>query len=168
MKKFFMIFVILFGICNASYAAKISATFFVNGEIYDQFERDSEIVTLKQFSETVCRLQIKNKLDTKFRPRIKIRFGDNWSGGTAEIKNLSDIESGGILNFDIEMKNFSVRKRKNTSAWLQIWMDGHKIISENDGEIFFEKINYDDRTIFDEHYFCVKFDFEISDDEVEN
>ena len=166
MKKFLIIFVILLVICNVSYAEKISATFFVNGEIYDQFERDFEIVTLKKFSETTCRLRIKNNLNTKFRPRIKLRFGDNFGNKFEEMKNLSDIESGESLNFDIEMKNFSVRKSKNTSAGLQIWMDGYKIISEVGGETFFEKISYDDRNIFDENYFCVRFNFEIADDEL--
>ena len=168
--KIFLFAIIFFGICNITFASdkNISAIFFLNNEIFDQFEDNDIEVTLKDFSKTKCKIILKNNLDFKFRPRIKIKFSDNFGKRFEDKKILSAIEIGCSTEFEIDMKNYSVTRRKNTSAWLQIWLDGDKLISEDENTQTWQKISLDGgKNIFNEHYFCVKFDFKIADDEVE-
>ena len=109
---------------SAAQAKNISATFFLNGEVFDQFAQEDVEITLEKFSATTCRLHLKNNLDFKFRPRVKVRFVENWGNKFEDKKTLPPVEVGKAIDFDIEMKNYSVTRRKNTTAWLQIWLDG--------------------------------------------
>jgi len=167
MKKFLLMSMLLVVVNISVVQAKnISATFFLNGNIFDQFEAEDLKVTLKDFSATTCKIHLKNNLDFKFRPRIKIKFSDNWGNRSEDKKILPPVEVGKSLDFDIEMKNYSVTRRKNTSAWLQIWLDGDKLVSEDAETAVWQKILFDGERLFNEHYFCVKFDFQFTDSEL--
>lgn len=167
MKKFLLLMILL-GIFNVAHAEKISTELFLNDAIFDQFENEGVQVTLKEFSKTHCRLYIKNKLSTKFRPQAKIHFTDNWGMKKNETKILSEIDSGKTIFLDIFMKDYTVNRRKNTSAWLQIWLSGEKLVLEDNEISTWQKISPSEiKDFFSENYFCIKFNFLISDEEVE-
>ena len=164
-KKILLAIILILINLSVAQAKNISATLFVNGKIIDQFEDDDFTMTLKDFSEAKCRINLKNNLDFKFSPRIKIKFSTNYGERFEDKKILTAINPGSSTYLDIEMKNYSVTERKNTSAWLQIWLDGDKLISEDTETEVWQKIMLDgEKNIFNEHYFCVKFDFLIKEE----
>lgn len=168
MKKIFLLIMLLVANISAAQAKNISATFFLNGEVFDQFAQEDVEITLEKFSATTCRLHLKNNLDFKFRPRVKVRFVENWGNKFEDKKTLPPVEVGKAIDFDIEMKNYSVTRRKNTTAWLQIWLDGDRLISEDAETAVWQKIQLDGERLFNEHYFCVKFDFQFKDSELDH
>lgn len=141
MKKIFILAAI-FILANFSLAQaeNISAKLFFNGKVVEPFENDEFEITFGEFFKSTCKLRLKNNLEYDFKPRVRIILSENWGTKFEEKKNLPTIAPGKSLDFNIEMKKYSLAGRKRTSAWLQIWIeDKEKVLSEN--------------------YFCVKFIF---------
>lgn len=130
-------------------ANNISTKILFNGEVIQEFENDEIKITFGKFFKSTCKLRFKNNLESNFKPKIRMIFRDNWGNEFKDKKNLPVVNAGKTLDFDIEMKNYNLIGRKNTRAWLQIWIeDKEKVLSEK--------------------YFCVQFiftDYLIEDSE---
>lgn len=141
MKKVFILAIIFsLMIFSVAQANNIAAKLFFNEKIVQEFDNDTFEIKFKDFFKSTCRLRLKNNLNFDFKPKVRIIFRDNWGTTFEDKKNLPAIIAGKSLDFDIEMKNYLLKGRKNTSAWLQIWLIGEK-------------------NIFSENYFCIRFNF---------
>lgn len=123
----------------------INTTFYLNGEVFDQFTAEPLPVNAKTFSAIKCRLHITNNSDKSFKPRIKLQFGDNFGNNKKnETQAAATLAVGQSTDFFVDMKNFSVDTKKDSQAWLQIWLDGNEKVLE-------------------EHYWCVRFSISKTD-----
>ncbi|MBR1396982.1 MAG: hypothetical protein IJ563_05565 [Selenomonadaceae bacterium] len=150
---------------NLSYSSAeksnvINTTLYLNDEIYDQFERSEVKISKSEWStwkkdeegsvdyvkiyfndKWTVRLNVINNSNTIWqKPKIKIRFSDNWGHGNIYIQTLLPIEAGKAADFIIPLNSYSVRASDRTSVWLQIWIDKKGAPP------------------IDEVYYCIKFD----------
>lgn len=139
-KVFILVMIFSITIFSVAQANNISAKLFFNEKIVQEFENDTFEIKFKDFFRSTCRLRLKNNLNFDFKPEVRIIFRDNWGTTFEDKKILPVISAGKSIDFNIEMKNYLLQGRKNTSAWLQIWLIGEK-------------------NIFSENYFCVRFNF---------
>ena len=119
----------------------IKTQFYLNGALFNQFEHTDERIKISRakWLQSQARLRITNDTSNVWRnPTIKFIFGQNWGGNISETKTLLALAPGESAEFIIPF-DYQISDRKNTSAYLQIYLNG-------------------DESKLDEHYWCVWFD----------
>lgn len=124
-----------------NFSGLLKTEFYLNGVPYNQDEHknDREKVSRAEWLQTQARLHIINDTgDIWQNPTIKFIFGQNWGGKVIDTKTLPALKVGESADFVIPF-DYLLADRKNTSAYLQIYLSG-------------------DESKTDEHYWCVWFD----------
>ena len=119
----------------------IKTQFYLNNAPFNQFEHVNERIKISraEWLQSQARLRITNDTGGIWQsPTIKFIFGQNWGGNISEIKTLPALASSESAEFVIPF-DYQISDRKNTSAYLQIYLNG-------------------DESKLDEHYWCVWFD----------
>lgn len=126
-----------------NFSGLLKTKFYLNGELYDQHaHKDDKVkITRDEWQRSQVRLHITNDTGATWQnPTIEFKFGQNWGGERlTQKKTLPALNQGESADFVIPFEPFTISERKNTSAYLQIWLEG-------------------DESKMDEHYWGVWFD----------
>ena len=123
------------------FSGLLKTQIYLNNSLYNQFEHVNERIKISRadWLQSQARLRISNDTgDVWQNPTIKFIFGQNWGGNVSATKTLPALASGASAEFVIPF-DYQISDRKNTSAYLQIYLNG-------------------DESKTDERYWCVWFD----------
>lgn len=125
-----------------TFSGLLKTKFYLNGELFNQFEhkQDKMKISRADWLRTQARLHITNDTGQIWQnPTIKFIFGQNWGDNFTDTKTLPALNVGEAVDFVIPFNLFTLSDRKNTGAYIQIYLEG-------------------DESKMDEHYWCVWFD----------
>ena len=120
----------------------LKTAFYLNDAKIDQFAHMNENIkiTRDEWRRTQARLQITNDTGDIWRnPTIKFILSQQTGDKVEETKSLPSLAVGESAEFLIPFDLLALSERENTSAYIQLWLNG-------------------DESKMDEHYWCVWFD----------
>lgn len=120
----------------------LKTAFYLNDAQIDQFAHMHENIKISrdEWRRTQARLQITNDTGDIWRnPTIKFILSQQTGDKVEETKSLPSLAVGEAAEFLISFDLLALSERENTSAYIQLWLNG-------------------DESKMDEHYWCVWFD----------
>lgn len=124
------------------FSGQLKTEFYLNGALFDQFAHMHENIkiTRDEWRRTQARLHVTNDTGGIWND-LQIKFIINQTMGDElnSIKSVPVLNVGESTDFVIPFNSYELSDRKNSSAYIQIWLEG-------------------DESKMDEHYWCVWFD----------
>ena len=124
------------------FSGLLKTKFYLNGEPFDQFAHMHENIkiTRDDWRRTQARLHIINDTGRIWNaPTIKFILNQTAGDKLESTKSLPALNVDAAADFIVPFDLYQLSDRKNSSAYIQIWLEG-------------------DESKMDEHYWCVWFD----------